>query len=162
MRIRSPSLPDRDALLDLIGQGGPFRPEEVSCATELLEAALAQAEGNTYEALVATADERDDAPPIGYVCFGKTPMTERAFDLYWIVVGANMRGRGVGRALLQAVEAQLRDRGAGLIRIETSSLEGQGGAARFYANAGYQQAGYVEGFYREGDHLITFIKRLDA
>src|SRR4051812_5141352 len=100
MRIRSPSPPDREALVGLIARGGPFRPEEVSCAIELLDAALARADGNTYEALIVTADEAaaegDGPAPLGYVCFGATPMTESTFDLYWIVVEAQARGRGIG------------------------------------------------------------------
>jgi GNAT superfamily N-acetyltransferase len=130
----------------------------VSCAIELLDGALAQAEGNTYEALIALPDSGDW--PIGYACFGATPMTEGAFDLYWLVVATETRGQGIGRGLMTAVEDGLRTRGARLIRIETSSLEGQGGAARFYAHAGYRQVGLVADFYRPGDDLITFAKVL--
>ena len=159
MRIRSPSPPDREALVGIIARGGPFRPEEVSCAIELLDAALARADGNTYEALVA-CDDAGDGRPLGYVCFGATPMTEATFDLYWIVVAAEARRQGVGRALLAATEAELRDRGARTVRVETSSLEGAGGAARFYDRAGYHRSGFIEAFYRPGDDLITFTKKL--
>lgn len=129
----------------------------MSCAIELLDAALARAEGNTYEALVS-ADEHDR--PIAYASFGRTPMTEATFDLYWLVVAAEARGRGMGRALLSAVENLMRRRGGRLVRIETSSLEGQGGAARFYEQAGYQRVGLIAGFYRPGDDLVTFAKEL--
>jgi len=135
----------------------------VSCAIELLDGALVQAEGNTYEALVAhlgQAAALPGDPLVGYACFGATPMTEGTFDLYWLVVAEEARGRGMGRGLLTAVEDQLRGRGARLLRIETSSLEGQGGAARFYAQTGYRQVGLVADFYRPGDDLITFAKVL--
>jgi ribosomal protein S18 acetylase RimI-like enzyme len=132
----------------------------VSCAIELLDGALARADGNTYEALVALPDAPDDDRPIGYACFGATPMTQTTFDLYWLVVAAAARGQGIGQALVGAVEAHLRARGARLIRVETSSLEGQGGAARFYARAGYRQVGLIAGFYRPDDDLITFAKEL--
>jgi ribosomal protein S18 acetylase RimI-like enzyme len=138
----------------------------VSCAIELLDGALARAEGNTYEALVAHLGQAGESeavpgdPLVGYACFGATPMTEGTFDLYWLVVAEEARGRGMGRALLTAVEDDLRGRGARLLRIETSSLEGQGGAARFYAQTGYRQVGLVADFYRPGDDLITFAKVL--
>jgi ribosomal protein S18 acetylase RimI-like enzyme len=132
----------------------------VSCAIELLDGALARAEGNTYEALVAQGDDAADGQPVAYACFGATPMTEGTFDLYWLVVAPEARGQGLGRALLTAVEEGLRARGVRLIRIETSSLEGQGGAARFYAQAGYGQVGLIADFYRRGDDLITFAKVL--
>jgi ribosomal protein S18 acetylase RimI-like enzyme len=152
MQTRSPLPPDREAIASLI-TAGPFRPEEIACALELLDAALGRAD--TYEALIAV-----DPDPIGYVCFGATPMTEATFDVYWIVVAEQARGRGVGRGLLAETERQLTTRGAQTIRIETSSLEGQGGAVRFYESTGYRRVGLIEDFYRPGDDLITLAKRL--
>jgi len=136
----------------------------VSCALELLAAALGRAD--TYEALIAVAgddDAGDAAGPetvLGYVCFGATPMTATTYDVYWIVVDAAARGRGIGRALIDETERQVAARGARTIRIETSSLEGEGGAVRFYERAGYQRVGLIEGFYRPGDDLVTLAKRL--
>jgi GNAT superfamily N-acetyltransferase len=158
MRTRSPSPADRARLIEIISQGAGFRAEEVSCALELLDAALARAEGNTYEALIAVDEDGDR--PIGYACFGATPMTETTFDLYWLVVAADARGKGIGGALMTAVEELLRARGARRIRVETSSLEGSGGAARFYAKSGYARVGVVPDFYRPSDDLLTFLKVL--
>jgi ribosomal protein S18 acetylase RimI-like enzyme len=154
MRIRSPSLPDRDAIAAVIDQG-PFRPEERSCALELLDAALGRAD--TYEALVA---DEPGVGPIGYICFGATPMTEATYDVYWLAIRPDHQGRGVGGRLLAETERVLGERGARIIRVETSSLEGQGGALRFYRRAEYQQVGLIEGFYRPGDDLVTLAKRL--
>jgi GNAT superfamily N-acetyltransferase len=139
------------------GTESPFRQEEASCAWELLEAVLAPPTGNTYEARVLTgADDR----PLAYACFGRTPMTEATYDLYWLVTAEAARGRGLGGRLLAAVEEELRARGARTIRIETSSLEGRGGARRFYERAGYVAAGVIADFYRAGDDLVILAKRL--
>ena len=97
---------------------------------------------------------------LGYVCFGATPMTATTYDVYWIVVDAAARGQGIGRALLGEAERQLAARGARTIRIETSSLEGEGGAVRFYERAGYRRVGLMEGFYRPGDGLVSLAKTL--
>lgn len=132
----------------------------MSCAIELIDGALARAEGNTYEVLVAIDDQPRPERPIGYTCFGATPMTEGTFDLYWVVVAAEARGGGIGRALIAQTEAELASRGARIVRIETSSLEGQGGASRFYRKIGYAQVGLVPDFYRPGDDLIIFAKTL--
>lgn len=130
----------------------------MSCALELLAAVLDPPEGNTYEARVLV----DDADrPVAYACFGKTPMTEATYDLYWLVTAAEQRGQGLGRKLMADVEAELRARGAQTVRIETSSLEGEGGARKFYLRAGYHEAGVIPDFYRPGDDLIILTRRLD-
>jgi GNAT superfamily N-acetyltransferase len=160
MQTRSPSPQDRETLVRLVApeHGSPFRPEEVSCALELLAAVLDPPEGNTYEARVLV--EHSDVP-ISYACFGQTPMTDATFDLYWLITAADHRGRGVGAALLVDVEEELRERGARTLRVETSSLEGEGGARRFYLRAGYEEVGRIADFYRPGDDLVTLAKRLN-
>jgi ribosomal protein S18 acetylase RimI-like enzyme len=159
MQIRSPLPNDREPLVRLIApeRDSPFRPEEVSCALELLAAVLDPPEGNTYEARIAV----DQGQPIAYACFGHTPMTDATYDLYWLITAAERRGQGLGGSLLGAVEGELRGRGARTVRVETSSLEGQGGAQRFYQRAGYQEVGRIRDFYRPGDDLVTLTKRLD-
>ena len=114
-------------------------------------------EGNTYEARILVGD---DDVPLSYACFGQTPMTEATFDLYWLVTAAASRGKGLGKQLLTVVEQELTARRALTVRIETSSLEGQGGALRFYQQAGYDVVGRIADFYRPGDDLITLAKRL--
>ncbi len=129
----------------------------MACALELLAAVLDPPEGNTYQALVG-ADEHD--VPRCYACFGKTPMTEAAFDLYWMVTEAAIRGQGLGAHLLAAVEGIMASQGARIVRIETSSLEGNGGARRFYERCGYGVVGIIANFYRPGDDLVTLVKHL--
>ncbi len=114
-------------------------------------------EGNSYEALVLV----DDADlPVAYACFGRTPMTDATYDLYWLVTAAPHRGKGLGAGLLGGVEETLRKRGARTVRVETSSLEGAGGARRFYLGAGYEEVGRIADFYRPADDLVTLAKRL--
>jgi ribosomal protein S18 acetylase RimI-like enzyme len=87
-------------------------------------------------------------------------MTEAAYDLYWLVVAQDARGRGIGAGLAAAVEEELKRRGARIVRVETSNLEGQGGARRFYEKTGYRLAGAIANFYKEGDDLLVFAKVL--
>jgi GNAT superfamily N-acetyltransferase len=104
----------------------------------------------------------DDATdvPVAYACFGATPMTDATFDLYWMLTGAHQRGKGLGAQLLTGVEKHLAGRGVRTIRVETSSLEGQGGARRFYERVGYKVVGVIPDFYRLGDDLVTLAKQL--
>lgn len=129
----------------------------MACAIELLEAVLDPPDGNTYEARILV-DEADR--PLSYACFGQTPMTDATYDLYWMVTDGAARGKGYGQRLLGALEDELGSRSARNIRVETSSLEGQGGALRFYQRIGYREVGRIADFYRPGDDLITLLKRL--
>ena len=168
MRIRSLLPSDRAQLIDILSQGAGFRSEEIACAIELLDAALAPSDGEPadqrdpddtgYEARVAVADDGERV--LGYACFGATPMTEATYDLYWLVVAENARGRGVGGALVAAVDEELKQRGARIVRVETSSLEGQGGARRFYEKTGFRLQGAIPDFYRQGDDLLVYAKVL--
>jgi GNAT superfamily N-acetyltransferase len=166
MRIRSLLPSDRAQLIDILSQGAGFRSEEVECAIELLDAALGPSdpggEKDSYEARVIADDDSAEGPGrvLGYACFGLTPMTEAAYDLYWLVVRDGVRGRGVGATLFAAVEEELRQRRGHVIRVETSSLEGQGGARRFYEKTGFKLAGAIPDFYRAGDDLLVFAKVL--
>jgi len=156
-RIRPARPGDREALRAAIESDATFKPDEVAVALELVDSALASAVD--YELLVA-ADAADVAA--GYVCFGRTPMTVQTWDLYWIVVHARARGQRLAGALIAALEAEVAGRGGGNIRVETSETEGYGAARSLYARAGYPEASRLEGFYAEGDALITYYKRIAA
>ena len=101
-----------------------------------------------------------DGKPVGYVCFGPTPMTDGTFDLYWIATDPSVRGQGEGHALVAAMESELRRRGGRLVRVETSATEDYDSTRGFYARAQYQEEARVRDFYRPGDDLVILGKRL--
>ncbi|KIG19369.1 D-alanine-D-alanine ligase [Enhygromyxa salina] len=136
-----------------------FGEPELEVALELIDEVLARGEHTSYRVLVA-AGAGEDEPILGYVCFGATPMTETTFDLYWIVVAPLARGRGVGRALCDALDLHVRDVGGKNIRVETSSQTEYEAATRLYQRQGFRECGRIADFYREGDDLITFVKRV--
>jgi ribosomal protein S18 acetylase RimI-like enzyme len=153
VNIRPLAAGDRAALAGVIASDDTFKPEEVTVALELIDDAL---DGSSdYEVLVA-----DDGGPCGYICFGRTPMTARTYDLYWIVVHARLRGRGAARALVEAMEVVLRGRGGAQVRVETSETEGYGAARALYLRLGYPEAARLVDFYGPGDALITYSKVL--
>lgn len=154
MKLRGLEAGDRDALAGVVASDDTFKAEEVAVALELIDAALAGSAD--YEVLVAD----DGGGACGYICFGRTPMTARTYDLYWIVVHARMRGRGAARALVEAMEAVLRGRGGAQVRVETSETEGYGAARALYLRLGYPEAARLVDFYGPGDALITYYKVL--
>jgi ribosomal protein S18 acetylase RimI-like enzyme len=134
---------------------GLFRPDEVTCARELIDAALAEPWGD-YRVLVA---ELGDCVA-GYVCYGPTPMTDGTWDLYWIATHPAWRGHGVASALVEEMEHTLRRAGARLIRVETSDQDDYGAAHRFYVRHRYPEVARLPGFYKPGDDLVIMLKRL--
>ena len=70
------------------------------------------------------------------------------------------RGRGIGRALLSRVEAEVQARAGRLLLIETSSTPDYAPTRCFYEACGYPCIATVEDFYAPGDGLVMFAKRL--
>jgi len=155
LKLRPLSPADRAALEAVLRSDDTFRDEEVAVALELIDDALAKPHSDYWFQL---ADDGERV--VGYICYGPTPMTDTSFDLYWIVCHAEARGQGVAGALIRAMESDLAGRGASGVRIETSHLESYGSARRVYDRHGYTEVGRIEDFYREGDALVTFYKRL--
>jgi len=154
--VRALAAGDRPAIARLVARDGLFTPDELAVALELVDGALAHP-GGDYRVLVA---EGPDGAVSGYVCYGPTPMTDGTFDLYWIVTDPERRGRGVARALVVAMEAELRALGGRLVRVETSLSDGYGEACRFYDCIGYPVVATLPDFYKAGDDLLILVKRL--
>jgi ribosomal protein S18 acetylase RimI-like enzyme len=144
----------RAPLEALVRATGRFRESEVATAVELLDAALAG--DDDYRFLGAF----DGDALAGYACWGPTPGTEGTYDLYWIVVDPARQGRGVGTALVTAVEGRLAADGGRLIVVETSSRPDYAATRGFYRQRGYVEAARVPGYYAPGDDLVIYRKDL--
>jgi D-alanine-D-alanine ligase len=68
--------------------------------------------GKDYHALGAFT-HRDVL--LGYACYGPTPCTAGTWDLYWIAVSGEARGRGIGTLLMEEIERRLVDLDARLV-----------------------------------------------
>jgi len=149
---------DRDAVLGIVTRAGNFTADEIDVAMELVDEYLDEGEESGYLTYVL-ADDEATRPVRGYVCFGPAPMTEGTFDLYWIAVDPDGQGRGIGRRLLAAAEAEVRARGGRLLLIETASQAAYATTIRFYERAGYTLASRIADYYRIGDDKLVFEKR---
>jgi ribosomal protein S18 acetylase RimI-like enzyme len=155
MEIRPIAAKDREPLAELLGRIDTFSPPEVSCALELIDLALTSNKSD-YQVLVATKGNK----VVGYICYGPTPMTVGTFDLYWIASAPEVRGQGVGSALVAAMEGDLRKRKARLLRVETSAMEAYGPTRGFYEAMQYKEEARFRDFYKVGEDLIILSKRL--
>jgi len=93
---------------------------------------------------------------------GKPNGSHRA-EVQKLLVHSSARRRGVGAALMAAVEAAARGRGRALLVLDT--LAGDN-AERLYRRIGYQEAGRIPGFARGADGglhaTVLFFRQLDG
>ena len=66
----------------------------------------------------------------------------------------------MGTRLLEAMEADLRRRSARLVRVETSGTPPYQPTRAFYERFQYRETARLPDFYRPGDDLVIFTKRL--
>jgi ribosomal protein S18 acetylase RimI-like enzyme len=156
-RLRKMQKEDRPGLEILLAGIPAFDSDDQAVALELVDIAINDARQSDYLFILAV-DDHDQ--PVGYACYGPTPLTEGTFDLYWIAVSAELEGKGIGTSLLRAVEDDLRSREGRMLIIETSSSEAYDKTRQFYLKNGYPLVETIKDFYRPGEDRVTFIKRL--
>ncbi|MCL6430553.1 MAG: GNAT family N-acetyltransferase [Anaerolineae bacterium] len=131
---------------------------DVQCVRELLADYFGKTDGGGYRFIVYRRDGR----VLGMACYGATPLTEGTFDLYWLAVAPTARREGIGRILLERVEADVRREGARMLVVETSGTPGYEPARRFYLARGYHRQATIPDFYAPGDDLVIYVKRFDT
>ena len=146
---------DRLSLLALLKAQAHFRPAEVQIALELIDLALDQPGQEDY--LIRCAEGGQDGI-VGYACYGKAPLTDAVYDLYWIVVHPDYWSRGPGPALLLQAEDEVKSFNARLLLIETSSLPSYARPRSFYLKHGYKELARIPDYYAVGDHKLIFGK----
>jgi len=148
---------DRRTVLDIIHSTEMFTPEEIVVACELIDITLDQPEQRDYCLVVA---EDEVGRVVGYMSYGPTPLTEGAYDLYWMAVASGEQGRGFGRKLVSWLEKTVREAAGRMILIETSSQPKYEKTRRFYTGLDYKEVSRIPDFYRKGDDRITYVKYL--
>ena len=152
---------DRPLLAALLDSLSAFTAEERLVALELVDARLDHPESDDYRFILAFAGAPDAAPGLsGYLCYGRTPMTQSTYDLYWIATSPDFARSGVARGLVSSMEGEIAGEGGGTIRVETGSREGHGAAVHFYDATSFTRTATIPDFYAPGDDLIIFTKRV--
>ncbi len=159
MRIRDRLVAeDRSAILRIVTAVGNFRPEEVAVAMELVDLGLS-ADDRGYRFVVALEEAEGDAV-LGYASYGHASMTDAVYELYWIAVDPAQQGRGVGRALLYAVERSVAASGGRMLLLETEGTDGYAAAHRLYSAAGFTEQARIRDYYYPGADRVTFGRRI--
>lgn len=155
---------DRASIQRILCETKVFLEAEVLCALELIDVYLNNSAQKDYW-LACAVDATDQ--PVGYVCYGPTPMTAGTYDLYWIAVDPARHGHGAGSLLIEYVEQQVchpermscTAEPARLVVIETSSLPRYESARRLYRRHHYDEVARIPDFYADGDDRVLYTKR---
>ncbi|MBF0545338.1 MAG: GNAT family N-acetyltransferase [Candidatus Riflebacteria bacterium] len=153
--IRELRINDRVSIKQIVEKTGFFDEEETKTAVELIDCALKDPHCG-YNFGIGEIDSE----LAGYVCFGQRPLTESAYDLYWIVVNPGFQNSGVGKKLMNWAEQQIKTRGGTLVLAETSGRTLYEPTRNFYLKIGYLEEARIKDFYKKGDDLVMFTKRL--
>jgi ribosomal protein S18 acetylase RimI-like enzyme len=156
--IRDALPQDTPTLLQLAEGTGVFRPLEIEALREVLDDYHATNVEHGHRCVTWNEDSR----LVGFAYFAPAAMTDRGWYLYWIAVAKDRQGGGIGRSLLAYAEAEIQQRRGRLLLVETSSLPSYEPTRRFYERLGYHRAAVLEDYYRDGDSMIVYRKRLGS
>lgn len=148
---------DKEQIAGILERHHMFYPLEIDVALELVDDVLKKAEKSDYYFYCA---EDENGRLAGYICFGPIPLTEHAYDLYWIAVDRETARTGVATRLLHVMEEHVVEMGGKYIYVDTSSSPSYDAARRFYQKHGYQVKCVLDHFYRPGDHKVLFVKEV--
>lgn len=147
---------DGQQIVAMTAAAGVFTAEEVEAVAEIWEDYRRFGPASGYHLVVA----REGPRVLGYACFGPRELTEGTYDLYWIVTDIMARGRGIGHALIQYVEQEVRRIGGRILVVETSGTPAYTPTRRFYLSCGYTEEAHIRDFYHPGDDLVIYTKHL--
>ena len=157
--IRAAATEDLDRIKAIAVAAGMFSAEEVGFFDEMFAGAQdGSLEGHAW--LVAVDDQ---GAIIGAAQFAPEPFADRLWNLYFLAADPLAQGQGVGSALIDHVEHELRGRGDDIARVlivETSSTDQYASTRAFYAAQGFDEEARIREFYGPGDDKVVFWKAL--
>jgi GNAT superfamily N-acetyltransferase len=144
---------DRNGIEEILRSSGFFYEFEIETALEIADDTLAR---GGYSWLII----KDEDGIVAFANYGKNSFSTHSWDLYWIAVHENSRHKKLGRALLKAVEDDVRDSGAAILWIETSGRPQYAPTEAFYQRNGYTLQASLTDFYGPGDPKQIYSKVL--
>lgn len=150
--IRAVRAQDIEALKQVVDSSQLF-------PAEFLEEMIAEYLNNpeTQELWFSYADGQTPLA-VGYCVPEK--LTEGTFNLLAIGVSQQAQRRGIARQMMAYIEQLLKQKGARVLIVETSSDEAQSAARALYRNLGYSHEATIRDFWKEGEDKIVFWKKL--
>lgn len=145
---------DIETVKSIISNTKVFTQEEVDVAAELVESTLTKKDD--YKFIFFEKNKKT----LGYACYGKIPLTQSSFDLYWIAVLPEYQKNKTASKLLKEVIADIKKIGGTIIYAETSATEEYDAARKFYLNNNFKEEARLKDFYWPGNDKIIYSKQL--
>lgn len=143
---------DPQYIRELVKLSAVFNSVEIDIAGELAEAAL-NGTDTSYQFIFL----RDSVGRIvAYSCYGEIPLTDRRYDLYWIVVSPDYQNQGLAKIILAHTISKVREAQGVIIYAETSGIKSYAPARSFYMKNGFKQVAIYPNFYRNNDDKVVF------
>ncbi|MDA1370373.1 MAG: GNAT family N-acetyltransferase [Proteobacteria bacterium] len=146
---------DRVAIKKIGKSTGFFTKKEIKLSLEVFDECVSDSHSGYYFVFAEIGKRM-----VGYASWGKDEQTFNSFELYWIAVDDSYRNCGIGKLLIEDVEASIRKLGAAQLFIETSGREVYEPTRYFYEHRGYAQSAWLSDYYSPGDALVIYSKRL--
>src|SRR5438128_2289562 len=141
---------DKEKIKKILIDTKHFNDDEINVAIELIDEYL---DAGQQDYIIQVYVNDDTNALEGYICYGKRPLTDMTYDLYWIAVDPSIHGKGIGSSLVKYMEEDLKRQGGNLILIETSGKDSYENERKFYTKNGYDVQTNIKDFYRRGDDL---------
>ena len=155
--ISTPKKSDGPQILDITARIDIFTQQEFDSVEEVWSEYLTNGSPpDGYHILVY----REGDQVLGFTCYGIRYLAEGVYDLLWIAVDPNARRKGVGRELISATEESVREMGGRILIAETSGIPEYASTREFYFGVGYENEASIKDFYKPGDDLKIYTKRL--
>jgi len=154
--IRATIPEDTPELLTISEGTGVFLPADIVTLREVLDDYHMEAKDYGHRCVTYVQHDR----LIGFAYYAPASMTDRTWELWWIVVSKQIQAKGVGGKLLMHAEDAIRQENGRLLILDTSSLPSYDLTRRFYVKHGFEVAAVLKDFYADGHDKVIYGKRL--
>jgi ribosomal protein S18 acetylase RimI-like enzyme len=150
--LRDTTPDDTDALLAMAEATAVFKPHEIDTLGLVLEEYF----GGAADAGHLACTLELDGETAGFVYVAPVVMTDRTWELWWIIVHPQHHGQGWGRWLLQRAEGLIASAMGRVVFIETSSTPHYEPTRQFYLKSGYTEVARLPDYYCHGDDKVIY------
>ena len=154
LSVRDFVLDDKESIFQIILTTNNFNEKDKKVAIDLIETYIENRyDGSYVECLIK------DGKVIGFIYYEEAPLCEGVFEIYYVAIAPDERGKGYGKLFFSDLETRLKKKGLRIMLLETSSIDEYIPTMKFYESIGYRAVGRIKDYYKSGDDKLTYEKR---